>query len=136
MQSTVWISFYERIFSNKFFSSSVWAYAGFAKGGQLFCVLATRGTSKRLLEGFGACFPEKNFWDAAIWCVLEYIFINFLPSKSLKIFIFYTKILIICSHVLARGSRSMIPRNNRSTWRYGHYAETFRHMPMPICLHI
>ena len=28
------------------------------------------------------------------------------------------------------------PGNNRSTWRYGHYAETFRHMPMPICLHI
>ena len=28
------------------------------------------------------------------------------------------------------------PENNRSTWRYGHYADTFRHMPMPICLHI
>ena len=28
------------------------------------------------------------------------------------------------------------PGNNRSTWRYGHYAETFRHMPMTICLHI
>ena len=31
---------------------------------------------------------------------------------------------------------SMSPGNNRSTWRYGHYAETFRHMPIPICLHI
>ena len=32
--------------------------------------------------------------------------------------------------------RQTSPGNNRSTWRYGHYAETFRHMPMPICLHI
>ena len=29
-----------------------------------------------------------------------------------------------------------IPGNNRSSWQYGHYADTFRHMPMPICLHI
>ena len=42
-------------FSNKFLSSSSWAYAGFAKGGQLFLFgeggLATRGVSMRLLGG-------------------------------------------------------------------------------------
>ena len=53
----------------------------------------------RLLEGSAAGFPEKNFWNGAIWCVLEHIFINFLPSKSLKIS-FYTKVIINCSHVL------------------------------------
>ena len=104
-QSTVWISFYERISSNKFFSSSAWAYAGFAKGGQLFWVLATLGYAKRLLGGFGAWFPEKKILES---CVLEHIFIIFLLSKSLKILIFYTKIMINCSHVHARGSRSMI----------------------------
>ena len=107
-QSTVWVSFYERISSNKFFSSSLWAYAGFAKDGQLFWVLSTRGVAKRLLGGFGACFPEKKIFNGTIWCFLEHIFINFLLSKSLKIFIFYTKTMINCSHVLSRGSRSMI----------------------------
>ena len=80
-------------FSNKFLSSSSsWAYAGFANGGQL------------LLGGGGACnawhshafakgvqghaFPEKNF-NGAIWCVLEHIFIIFLLSKSLKILCLY-----------------------------------------------
>ena len=53
-------------FSNKFLSSSSWAFAGFAKGGQLFFLrwgggLATRGVATRLLGGFGACFPEKMF---------------------------------------------------------------------------
>ena len=97
-------------FSNKFLNSSSWAYAGFAKGGQL------------LFGGGGACdawhshafakgvrehaSPKKNF-NGAIWCVLEHIFIFFLLSKSLKIS-FYTKIIINCSHVLARGSRSMV----------------------------
>ena len=40
---------------------------------------------------------------------------------------------------ISRAERLVLglnPGNNRSTWRYGHYAETFRHMPMPICLHI
>ena len=42
-------------------------------------------------------------------------------------------------HPIAKKYHSGIrvyPGNNRYTCRYGHYAETFRHMPMPICLHI
>ena len=53
----------------------------FLGGGQL----STRGVAMRLLGGFGACFPEKNFLNGAIWCVLEHISINSLLSKSLKI---------------------------------------------------
>ena len=100
-------------FSNKFLSSS-WAYAGFAKGGQLFFFFgggglnATRDVAMRLLGGFGGMLPRKFFLNVAIWCVLEHIFINFLLSKSLKISFFFTKIIINCSHVLARGSRSMV----------------------------
>ena len=56
-----------------------------------------------LLGGFGGIF----LLNGAIWCVLEHIFIFFLLSKSLKIS-FFTKIIINCSHVLARGTRSMI----------------------------
>ena len=104
-QSTVCQSgFYERFSSNKFLSSCPWAYAGFAKGGPTF----GGGLAKRLLGGFGGMLPRKKNLNRAIWCVLEHIFINFLLSKSLKIFIYYTKIMINCSHVLARGSRSMI----------------------------
>ena len=73
--------------------------------GQLFWGLEMRDVAKRLLGGFGGMLPLINFLE---WCVLEHIFINFSLSKSLKIFIFYTKIMINCSHVLARGSRSMI----------------------------
>ena len=97
-------------FSNKFLSSSSWAYAGFAKGGQLFFFgrgLATRGIATRLLGGLWACFPEKKFLNGAIWCVLKHMVINFLLSKSLKIS-FFSKIIVNCSHVLARGSRSMV----------------------------
>ena len=97
-------------FSNKFFSSSSWTYAGFAKGGQLFfwggAKTATRGVVMRLLGGFGDMLPRKIFLNGAIWCVLEHIFIKFLLSKSLKIFI--QKIIINCSHVLAKESRSMV----------------------------
>ena len=107
-QSTV----YQRGFSNKFLSSSSWAYAGFAKGGQLFFMggggLATRGVTKRLLGGSGACFP-KIFWGE--WCNLvrfgAYFHKCFTFKKSKNIF-FFTKIIINCSHVLARGSRSMV----------------------------
>ena len=59
-------------------------------------------------KGVRGMLPRKYFLNDAIWCVLEHIFIIFLLSKSLKIFIFYTKIMINCSHVLARGSRSMV----------------------------
>ena len=52
-------------YSNKFHgTSSSWAYAGFAKGSQVFFFgrgLATRGVAMRLLGGFGGMFPEKNF---------------------------------------------------------------------------
>ena len=91
-------------FSSKFLSSSSWAYAGFAKGGQIFYFfwgggLATRGVAMRLLGGFGGMLPEKKNLNCAIWCVLEHIFINLLLSKSLKIS-FFTKIIINCGHVL------------------------------------
>ena len=52
-------------FSNKFLSISSWAYAGFAKGGQLFFFfgggLATRGVAMRLLGGFGGMLPRIFF---------------------------------------------------------------------------
>ena len=54
----------------------------------------------------GYASPQKIF-NVAIWCVLEHIFIIFLLSQSLK-YHFYTKIIINCSHVFARGSRSMV----------------------------
>ena len=79
-------------FSNKFLSSSSWAYAGFAiyvfLGGW---GIATRGVAMRLLGGFGGMLPRKIFLNCAIWCVLEHIFINFLLSKSLKISFFLQK---------------------------------------------
>ena len=80
-------------FSNKFLSSSSWAYAGFAKGGQLFFFwgggLVTLFAAMRLLGGFGGMLPRKKFLNGVIWCVLEHIFIIFLLSKSLKISFFY-----------------------------------------------
>ena len=80
-------------FSNKFLSGNSWTCAGFAKGGQLFFFfggggLATRGVAKCLLGGFGGMLPRNFFLNGAIRCVLEHIFINFLLSKSLKIFFF------------------------------------------------
>ena len=51
-------------FSNKFLSSSSWAYAGFAKGEQLLFGggLATRGVAMLLLGGFdGMLPPPKKF---------------------------------------------------------------------------
>ena len=79
-------------FSNKFLSSSSWAYAGFAKGGNYYLGggrVATHGIATRLLGGFGGMLPRKNFFNGAIWCVLEHIFIIFLLSKSLKISFLY-----------------------------------------------
>ena len=80
----------------------VWAYAGFANGGQYFW--GSGRVSCR--EGFG-CILTVNFLK---WCILKHIFIIFLLKKILKIFIFYTKILINCSLVLAMGFRGMIHR--------------------------
>ena len=101
--------------SNKFYSSSSWAYAGFAKGGQVFFIFFWgRGggacdawRSHAFARGVRGHASAKNFLNGAIWCVLEHIFIIFLVLKSLKIS-FFTKIIINCSHVLARGSRSMV----------------------------
>ena len=64
--------------------------------------------SQAFARGVQGMLPPNFFLNGAIWCVLEHIFINFSLSKSLKIFIFYTKIMINCSHVLARRSRSVI----------------------------
>ena len=52
----------------------------------------------RRVRGYAS--PPKKILNGAIWCVLEHIFIIFLLSKI--------NIMINCSHVLARGSRSMI----------------------------
>ena len=75
-QSTVCQSgFYERISSDIFLSSSPWASAGFAMGGQLFGVLGELHAAKL---GFGGMLPREHFFlNDAIWCVLEHIFINF-----------------------------------------------------------
>ena len=61
-------------FSNKFISSSSWAYAGFAKEGQPSFFwggggrgLATRGVARRLLGGFGGMLPRKKIFE---WCNL------------------------------------------------------------------
>ena len=111
-QSTVRQSgFYERISYNKFLSKFYLnlEYARFAEGGQLFWGLSTLSVAERLLGGgFGGMLSPQKYLNGAIWCALEHIFINFLLSKSPKIFFFYTKIMINCSNVLAKGSRSMI----------------------------
>ena len=59
--------------------------------------LVTRGVAMRLIGGggcFWACFTEKKFLNGAIWCVLEHIFIHFLPffilKKSKNIHFLYT----------------------------------------------
>ena len=67
-------------FSNKFLSSSSWAYAGFAKGVDYF-FWGGACDAMRLLGRFGGMLPRKIFFE---WCVLEHIFIIFLLSKSLS----------------------------------------------------
>ena len=83
------------------------------RGANYFCLggggwLATRGVAMRLLGGFEGMFPRKFVLE---WCNLvpfgEYFHKVFTFKKSKNI-IFYTKIIINCSHVLARGSRSMV----------------------------
>ena len=85
--------FYERICSNKFLSSSPWAYAGFAKGGQLFGGLATRGVAMRLLWGFGGILPRKKIFE---WCNLvcfgAYFHKFFTFKKSKNIHLLYKNI--------------------------------------------
>ena len=58
------------IFSNKFLSSSSWAYAGFAKGGANYFYLGEgglRGVDMRLLWGFRSMVARNFFFE---WCNL------------------------------------------------------------------
>ena len=91
-QSTVCQSgFYERISSIIFLSSSPWRMQDLPRGGNFLWGLRR----EKFLE----------------WCNLERFganFYTFLLSKGLKILILYTKIMINYSHILARGSMSMI----------------------------
>ena len=67
-----------------------------------------RGVAMRLLGGFGGMVPQKKNFE---WCNLVRFgayFHNFFTFKKSKNIIFFTKIIINCSHVLARGSRCMI----------------------------
>ena len=80
-------------FLNKFFSSSSWAYAGFAKGGQLLFGgggLVMRGLATRLLGGFGSMLSRKKknlmVQFGAFWSIFSYFF---LLSKSLKMSFLY-----------------------------------------------
>ena len=63
------------------------------------------GGYARVVRGM---LPPKKIFNGAIWCVLEYIFIIFFYFQKVLKYHFNTKIIINCSHVLARGSRSMV----------------------------
>ena len=79
-------------FLNKFLSSSSWAYAGFAKGGQLLFGgggACDAWLSHAFARGFGSMLSREKVFNGAIWCVLEHIFIIFLLSKSLKMSFLY-----------------------------------------------
>ena len=100
-------------FSNKFLSSSSWAYAGFAKVGQLFFFFWGGGAcyawrSHAFARGVRGHASPKFFFE---WCNLVRFgayFHKFFTFKKSKNIIFFTKTIINCSHVLARGSRSMV----------------------------
>ena len=69
-------------------------------GGGVKLILESGGiyiarSTTRLLGGSGACSPEKIFKNGAIWCVLEYILLQFCQKKLVKMFIFYIKIIDI-----------------------------------------
>ena len=83
------------------------------RGGQLFFFFFGGGgacdawRTHAFARGVWGHASPKIFFE---WCDLVRFgayFHNFLLSKSLKIS-FFTKIIINCSHVLARGSRSMV----------------------------
>ena len=84
-------------FSNKFLSSSSWAYAGFVNGGQLFFFflggggLATRGVAMRLLEGFGGHASSEFFLEWSNLVRLEAYFHKFFTFKNFKNIIFIQK---------------------------------------------
>ena len=52
--------------------------------GKLGVFNAWRCEATRLLGGSGACSPEKNFKNGAIWCVLESILLKFCQKNNLK----------------------------------------------------
>ena len=63
--------------------------------------------SHAFARGFGGMLP-RNFFE---WCNpvrFGAYFHKFFTFKKSKNIIFFTKIIINCSHVLARGSRSMV----------------------------
>ena len=107
-------------FSNQFLSSSSWAYAGFAKEGQLFFFFGGGGGAcdawrshafAREVRGHAS---PKFFFE---WCNLvpfRAYFHNFYTFKKSKNIIIFTKIIINCSHVHARGSRSMVHSPQRT----------------------
>ena len=83
------------------------------RGAQLFfrasCMPRSCLGCVAFVRGVRGMLPRNFFLNGAIWCVLEHISINFLLKKKIKILFFlYKKIMINCSHVLARGYRSMI----------------------------
>ena len=85
-------------FSNKFLSSSSWAYAGFAKGGQLFFFFlgggwgpATRGVAMRLLGGFEGMLPRKKNFELCNLVRFGAYFHKFFTFKKSKNIIFLQK---------------------------------------------
>ena len=82
-----------------------WAHLGV--GAQLFWGLDKLYAAK-LVRRVRGMLPPNKFLNGAIWCILKQIFIIFYLKTILKIFIYYSKVMINCSHVLARGFRGMI----------------------------
>ena len=82
-------------FSNKFLSSSSWAYAGFAKGDQLFFWggggLATRGVAMRLIGGLGGMLPRKKNFELCNLVYFGAYFHKFFTFKKSKNIIFLQK---------------------------------------------
>ena len=71
---------------------------------------AARDKATRLLGGFGACSLENFLKNGAIWCVLEYILLQFCQKKIVKMFIFYTKVIdIVLLCTIYRGIGAYSP---------------------------
>ena len=93
-------------FSNKFLSSSSWAYAGFAKGGQLLMGGACDAWRSHAFarEVRAHMLPRKKKFNGAFGAYFH----NFFTFKKSKNVIFIQKIVINCRHLLDRESRSMV----------------------------
>ena len=73
---------------------------------------AARGEATRLLGGFGTCSPENFLNNGVIWCVLEYILLQFRQKKIVKMFIFYTQVIeIVLLRTIYRGIGAYTPQN-------------------------